>query len=110
MRLPRRGRHPRRKREQEGADDALGEPQLPGRGLAHLDLADLARDGHRELVDDLDVAGDLVVGELSGAEVPQRLGREGCRSVLHPDPGAQLLPYFSSGTPITWASRMSGCV
>src|SRR4051812_7062965 len=58
------------------------ESELLGGGLAHLHLPDLAGDSHRELVDDLDVARDLVVRELSGAELPQRLGGQWRRTVL----------------------------
>ena len=58
--------------------------------LAHLELLDLAGDGHRELVDDLDVARDLVVGDAAAAELPQRVGVDvGARS--QPDPRHQLL-------------------
>src|SRR6478735_1420484 len=67
------------------------ESELLRRGLSHLDLADLAGDRHRVLVDDLDVARDLVVGELAGAELAQGLGGERRGAVLHADPRAQLL-------------------
>ncbi len=39
--------------------------EQPGAVLTHLDLADLAGDGHRELVNDVDVAGDLVMRQLA---------------------------------------------
>ena len=42
---------------------------------AHLDLADLAGDRHRELVDDVDVARDLVVGQLSAWRNRERPAR-----------------------------------
>src|SRR6478735_5125882 len=44
------------------------EVELLDRALAQLDLADLARDRHRELRDHAHVAGDLVVGDLPLAE------------------------------------------
>ena len=53
--------------------DGASEPEQTGGLGAHLDLADLAGDGHRELVHHLDVPRDLVVGELAGAELAQRL-------------------------------------
>src|SRR6202044_1890077 len=59
--------------------------------FAHFYLADLAGDGHRELVGDVHVAGDLVVGELAGAELTQGLRRDGGGAGAEPDPGHQLL-------------------
>ena len=53
------------------------EAELLDRLLAHLELLHLAGDRHRELVDDLDVARDLVVGDLALAERPDVLGVEG---------------------------------
>src|ERR1700712_4103090 len=50
--------------------------ELLHRRLAHLDLADLAGHRHRELLDDLDVAGDLVVGQPAAAEIAHGLGGE----------------------------------
>src|SRR3954449_5526922 len=47
--------------------------ELLDRDLAHLDLADLAGDGHREGLHDLHVPGHLVVRQLAGAELAQRL-------------------------------------
>lgn len=38
------------------------------RVLAHLDLADLARHGHGEVVNDANVGGDFKVSDLSSAE------------------------------------------
>ena len=37
--------------------------------LAHAELLDLAGYGHGELVGELDVTGDLIVGDLATAEV-----------------------------------------
>ena len=48
-----------------GASGGLLEPEELDGPLPHLDLADLAGDGHRELVGEVEVAGDLVVGELA---------------------------------------------
>src|SRR3712207_9368596 len=73
--------------------DRLGrlETELPDRDLAHLDLAHLAGDRHGEPVDDLDVARDLVVGQLAAAELAQRLGRERVGPRPQPHPGHELL-------------------
>ena len=51
----------------------LGEAEDLDGFLAHFYLADLAGDGHRELFGDVHVAGDLVVRELAGAELAQRV-------------------------------------
>src|ERR1700749_2281217 len=51
----------------------LVEPEFLHRGLAHLELLDLARDGHRERVDELDVTGDLVTGDLRATELADLL-------------------------------------
>ena len=51
------------------------QPELGDRLLAHDELLDLAGDGHRELGHELDVARDLVVGDLALAELADLLGR-----------------------------------
>src|SRR5205823_7326598 len=77
----------------------------PGRGfearfcqrhLPHLELLDLAGDGHRELVGEPDVAGHLVVGDLALAEVLDGLlGDGGAWADL--DPGHELLAVLDVG-------------
>src|SRR5882724_4618878 len=64
--------------------------QLRFHRIAHQKLLDLPRHRHRKLVDEFDVARDLVVGDLAvaeGADVlrGERLARPGA------DPGAELL-------------------
>src|SRR3982750_3582353 len=49
----------------------LFEAELGYGDLAHLELLDLAGDGHGELVGRLPVAGDLEVGEALAAEVSE---------------------------------------
>src|SRR5215468_10705081 len=68
-----------------------GEAELGDGDLAHLDLADLPGDRHREGVHHLDVPRDLVVGQLAVAELPQRLDGERGRAVAQPDPYHRLL-------------------
>src|SRR5665811_1478 len=53
----------------------------------HLDLPDLAGHGHREPVNDVDVAGHLVVRELALAERPNPLCRQRLCAGAHHDPG-----------------------
>src|SRR3954469_16208635 len=60
------------------ASDGLGvlrrrclfQAQQADRLLTHLDLADLARHRHRELLDDVHIPRDLVARELAFAELP----------------------------------------
>ena len=68
--------HPLTRRTATGQRAACGsaQTQLGGGLLAHLDLADLAGHGHRELVDDQDVARDLVVRELARGVRANRVG------------------------------------
>src|SRR5689334_17121514 len=68
----------------------LFQPELADRLLAHHELLDLAGDGHRELRDELDVARDLVVGDLALAELADLLGRRGLAG-MQLDPGTDLL-------------------
>ncbi len=77
--------------------------------LAHLELLDLAGDGHREFVDELHVAGNLEVGDACLAE---RLSPSSSRvsPSLNLTQAMISSPYFSSGTPMTWTSEMAGCV
>ena len=42
--------------------------------FTHLHLADLAGDRHGERIDQVNVTGDLVVGQLPAAKGVQRLG------------------------------------
>src|SRR5580704_17462299 len=64
--------------------------ELLDRLLAHDEFLDLARDGHRELGHELDVARDLVMGDLALAERADLLGSRGLAG-LQLDPGADLL-------------------
>lgn len=66
------------------------EPELLDRLFAHHELLDLAGDGHRELGHELDVARDLVVGDLALAELADLLGGRRL-AVVQLDPGADLL-------------------
>src|ERR1043165_7443540 len=67
------------------------------RPLPHLDLAYLAGDRHRELVDDMHVPRDLVVGQLARAEFAQRFGGQLLRARAQPDPDHQLLAALRVG-------------
>src|SRR5882724_13284821 len=67
-----------------------GQPELVHGPGPHFDLADLAGDGHGELLDDLDVAGDFVAGEFAVGELADGVGGEWFGAGAHPDPGAQL--------------------
>src|SRR5258708_21992300 len=58
--------------------------------VTHDEFLDLAGDGHREFVDEFDVARDLVVRDLAMAEGADFLGRQRLAG-SRPDPGAQLL-------------------
>src|SRR6478735_1635544 len=73
------------------------ESELLRRGLSHLDLADLAGDRHRVLVDDLDVARDLVVGELARGVGADGVGVERVGAVAELDPRTQLLAVLLVG-------------
>ena len=66
------------------------EPQLLDRLFAHHELLDLAGDGHRELRHELDVARDLVVGDLALAEGADLLVGRGLAG-MQLDPGADRL-------------------
>src|SRR5687768_1920802 len=59
--------------------------------LPHLDLPDLAGDGHRELVDQQDISRDLVMGKFAARELADLLRIQVSGSVPELDPGAQLL-------------------
>src|SRR3989337_2729861 len=76
--------------------DLAPEAEAMGRDLAHLDLADLAGDGHGELVDDLEVARHLVVGDLAPAEGLEAGERE-LVALPQPHPGADLLAVLGIG-------------
>src|SRR5438067_1535733 len=70
-----------------GGDDGGGgfEAKLGHGHLAHLELLDLARDRHRERVDELPVARDLVRGDFAPAEGHQVVIRDpGTLARLHP--------------------------
>src|SRR3954469_12285048 len=67
------------------------ESEDPNALLAHLDLAHLAGDRHGELVDDVDVARDLVVRQLARRECLHGVDVKRRRAWLHPDPCADLL-------------------
>src|SRR5580700_5079501 len=68
-----------------GDHGGLAEPELFDRGFAHLELLDLAGDGHRERLDELHVARDLVPRDLALAEVADLvLGQGGVGARDHP--------------------------
>ena len=93
-----------------GLGDVVQAEDLDG-VLAHLDLADLAGDGHRELVDDVHVARDLVVRELAAAELAQLPRRSADAPSLQRAPRPSVPRRTARpGTPITCASTMSGWV
>jgi hypothetical protein len=54
---------------------------------SHHELLDLGRDGHREFGHELDIARNLVMGNLALAELADLLGR-GALAGLQLDPGA----------------------
>jgi hypothetical protein len=54
-----------------GASAPAVEPENLESSLSHLDLAHLSRYGHGEFIAKVEVAGDLVVSQLSGAERSQ---------------------------------------
>src|SRR4029077_15539291 len=58
--------------------------------LAHQELLDLAGDRRRKAVDELDVARDLVMGDLAPAEGADLFGARGL-AVAQTNPGAQFL-------------------
>src|SRR5262249_24345399 len=64
--------------------------------LAHDELLDLAGDGHREGVDKLDVARDLVVGDVALAELADLIGGRGY-AIMQLDPGTDLLAVLGVG-------------
>src|SRR5258707_5045075 len=66
------------------------QPELRLDRLAHDEFLDLAGDGHREFVDEFDVARDLVVRDLAVAEGADVLGRQRLAG-SRPDPCAELL-------------------
>src|ERR1700722_1303436 len=66
------------------------QPQLGDRALAHDEFLDLAGDGHREFVDELDVARHLVVGDAIAAEGLDLLLVD-VFARTKPDPGAYFL-------------------
>src|SRR6516162_5993838 len=75
-----------------------GQTQLVDHLLAHQELLDLAGDGHREAVDEFDIARHLVMGDLALAESADLLG---CRNlpVMQAYPGAELLAIARVGDP-----------
>ncbi len=76
---------------QSGCPPRALQAELGDAHLSHLDLANLAGDGHRELVDDAHVPRDLLVGDTAAAEGPHGRGVEGGRTGAQADPGHQLL-------------------
>src|SRR6478672_13023884 len=73
------------------------EAEDPDTLLAHVDLAHLPGDGHRELVDDADVARDFVVRQLAGREGLHGVNVQRGPVRLHPDPRANLLAVLLVG-------------
>lgn len=87
----------------------FADAQLDHADLAHAELLDLAADGHREVVDELDVPRRLEVGNAALAELAQRLGLDlmaGCSLTQATISSPNLL----SGTPITCTSATAGWV
>src|SRR5437879_2777145 len=68
----------------------LVEAELLHRELTHLDLADLAGDGHRERVGELPELWDLVGRDATRAELAELVGR-GRGAVTQTDPRHDLL-------------------
>src|SRR5215472_12908700 len=68
----------------------LRQSQFADRLLAHQEFLDLAGHGHREGVDEFDVARDFVVGDLALTEGFDLVG-VGVFAVAQLDPGAQFL-------------------
>src|SRR5919112_3412559 len=66
------------------------QPELLFYDLTHDEFLDLAGDGHGELVYELDVARDFLVGDLSLAEGPHLVLRHRL-TLANSDPGAKLL-------------------
>src|SRR4051794_32777783 len=69
--------------------------------FAHFRLADLASDGHRKPVDYMDVAVDLVVRQVTGAEFLIR-SAVGCSA-----PGCITIQTISS-SPYSWSETVGG--
>src|SRR5947209_13451900 len=67
----------------------FSELELLDRRLAHPELLHLAGDGHREGVDELDVARDLVAGDLAATELLDLLLAQ-LGALPWNDPGHQL--------------------
>jgi len=66
---------------------------------SQFDLADFSGDGHGKFVDDGDVARDLVVGDLSSAELTDRFGGGVSGTILDAQPGHQLFAVLFIGNP-----------
>src|SRR5579859_2745131 len=64
--------------------------------LAHQELLDFACNGHREFIDEHDIAWNLVVSDLVPAEFANLL-YAGLLAWLEADPGADLLAVFGIG-------------
>ena len=86
----------------------LAESELLDHFLAHDELLHLAGDGHREGVDELDVARDLVVRDLAPAEALHVLGAWRSAPGLSFIQAQSSSPYFRSGTPTTWTASILG--
>ena len=77
------------------------------RQLAQAELLDLARHRHRELLDEPPAARHLVRREVRPAERLQ-FARRGATPGAARTQAITSSPYFSLGTPITWASATAG--
>ena len=91
LRARQRDRHRRCDRSGVPGPRGLLQPEQLDRLLPHLDLPDLPGHGHRELVGHVHVTGDLVVRDLSRAELPHARGVERVHAIAHPQPRHQLL-------------------
>jgi hypothetical protein len=84
----------------------FSEAELLGHLFAHDELLHLASDGHRKGVDELDVARDLVVGDLLLAKLLDLRRRRG-NTRFELDPRTQLLAVFRIGYATTCPYRKS---
>ena len=73
-----------------------GQPELGNHLLAHDNFLDLAGDGHRKAVNKSDIARDLIMRDLTAAELADFLSGR-ILAVAQPYPGAQFLAIVQVG-------------
>ena len=73
-----------------------GQPEFGNHLLAHDKLLDLAGDGHRKAVNKSDIARDLIMRDLTAAEVADFLSGR-ILAVAQPYPGAEFLAIVPVG-------------